>query len=71
MSCRDCETRARFPSWPGYTANCQACEARAFATLKPADEFEKRRLAWVEANPGAWPMEYRDACARLREEIGG
>lgn len=70
MSCRSCEKVTRFQLFDGYTAGCQACEARAFVTVSPAEEFEKRRAAWLDANPGAWPLEVRDACARIRDEVG-
>jgi hypothetical protein len=33
-------------------------------------EYERRKRAWLEANPGAWPLEVRDACARIAEELG-
>jgi hypothetical protein len=69
--CRDCAKHARFPSWPGYTAGCGACHSRAFASLGDRwQQYEQRKRAWLEDNPGAWPLEVRDACARIREEIG-
>lgn len=34
------------------------------------EEYERRKAAWFEANPGAWPLEVRDACARIAEELG-
>lgn len=32
--------------------------------------FERRRDAWLFANPGAWPMEIADFEARLAQELG-
>lgn len=33
-------------------------------------EYERRKRAWLKNNPGAWPPEYADACARIAEELG-
>jgi len=33
-------------------------------------EYERRKQAWLEANPGAWPLEVRDMCARIADELG-
>lgn len=69
-TCRDCAKAARFSDWAGYTNGCEQCHARAFAPKTGWQQYEARKAAWLEDNPGAWPLEVRDACARIAEELG-
>jgi len=68
--CRDCIKASRFSDWAAYTVGCTGCQARMNAAADPWREYEKRKRAWLENNPGAWPLEVRDACARIAEELG-
>lgn len=63
------------PADPGNAATSVCTDWRDEADDVPRQQaawldYERRKRAWLESNPGAWPLEVRDACARIAEELG-
>lgn len=57
VSCTDCATFARDPTWPVYTGGCRICVARAITGLRlvrtrleTGDPYDRRYRALLESN---------------------